>query len=154
MYNFYEMRNIKSTCLVFLCAGTKKQVEEFRTDAEKLHLECRDLKPFGGKQIVLAVDRLDNGMHQQDLDTAELSILRAGGIPEELLPNKITGSIPEEREVSVYTVWQVWGRDTITVSSTYPLQKALNDYLRTAPLPESEYVNESQEIDYATGFRD
>lgn len=151
-YKYYKFVHLDTVLPVYACDGSDEEQAAFRKDTDALGMKTRIIN-VNGNDISFAADILDNGDHVETLERAANWFRQRGRVPLDTKRALINGPIPQDREFSVCTVWQVWGKDTITLQPGQTLQAALTDYLENAPLPDEEdYVSGSQEIDYETGF--
>lgn len=151
-YKYYKFVHLDTTLPIYACDGTDEAQTAFRADAEALGMQVCIIV-INGKSLSFAADILDNGDHAIALDRAKAWFRQLNRVPLKTGHNKLNGPIPQKREFTVYTVWQCWGHEIISLKPGQTLQEALNDYIENAALPDDgEYVDSSHEIDYATGF--
>ena len=104
---------------VYICIG--EEAAEFKKDVEALGLFTEVLENFE-KPVVLAVDPLESDRHMLALNIVKEEIVKHGGLGPDVEETLADGPFPEIRE--------------------FPI--AVEDL----PLPEGNYVSDSQVIDY------
>lgn len=139
MYRYFEKAVGQP---VYICIG--EEAAEFKKDVEALGLFTEVLENFE-KPVVLAVDPLESDRHMLALNIVKGEIVKYGGLGPDVEESMIDGPFPEIREFPIYTTWEMWGRDVVAAKT---LQDAMDKAIEDLPLPEGNYVSDSQVIDY------